>query len=878
MPLASRLQATLGTSFRVDRELGGGGMSRVFVAEEVALGRQVVIKLLPPDTAAAVSAERFRREIQLAARLQHPHIVPLITTGEMDGLPFYIMPFVEGESLRARLVRHGEMPLADALRTLREVASALAYAHERGVVHRDIKPENVLISHDSVMVTDFGVAKAISASADTPESAGLTSMGMAMGTPAYMAPEQAAADPATDHRADIYALGIMAYELISGTPPFAGRSAGQMLAAHLAETPEPLSVRRPGVPESLETLVMRCLEKRPADRPQNATEVVRALDGVLSTGSMTPATGARGVVRRRGTRKHVIMTIALGLLLLLGGAVWRGFFWSSAPSASERGVTMLAVLPFENQGPAEDAYFADGIAEAIANRLATLEGIGVIDRRSASEYAGSGRSVREIGRELGVDYVLLGTVRWATAGGERRVQISPSLVRVSDATTRWAAEPYVVTPTDVFEVQSDVALRVARALDVALGERERGMLAERPTSDAQAYDYYMRGQDFLRQAEGITQPRFLVLAEEMFGRAIARDQGFGAAYGQRARALFNLASASPSDAERRRALGEAMAEARRVAPDAPEVRSINAWYLMFYENDPDRGYEEMVRAQAARPNDASLLSQLGTQQILRGRWEEGLANLDAAVVLDPRSTVALTHAASSAINYRRFDDVDRYSDRIIELSPDSWTGYSLKAQSAILARGDTAAARRIITGAESRLPPPPGAVVQMYPLFGPEYKARYERATLASIGAQQAFDSVNFHLGRGLYFTRVGRPEARGQLDSALIILDRIQGPRVNAASVHGAYAMLYAALGRESDARASLALATRATEDAATNPQSVSAINSIAIAHTLLGDHDAAVAALRRALELPAGVTVPYLRMSPVFEPLRSHPGFRAL
>jgi serine/threonine protein kinase len=275
--IREQVQAAVGSTYQLERELGGGGMSRVFLATETVLGREVVIKVLAPELAEGLNVERFRREIQLAARLQHPHIVPLLTAGEAGRLPFFTMPFIQGESLRARLARGGELPIGDAVRLLREVAAALAYAHAHGVVHRDIKPDNVLVSGGSAMVTDFGVAKALDAATNTATGHQLTQLGVALGTPAYMAPEQAAADPATDHRADLYAFGAMAYELLTGEPPFTGRPTQALLAAHAIETPEPIARRRPAVAGPLAELIMRCLEKRPADRPQPTRSCARSM-------------------------------------------------------------------------------------------------------------------------------------------------------------------------------------------------------------------------------------------------------------------------------------------------------------------------------------------------------------------------------------------------------------------------------------------------------------------------------------------------------------------------------------------------------------------------------------------------------------------------
>jgi tetratricopeptide (TPR) repeat protein len=282
--LRERLQSSLGNAYTLERELGGGGMSRVFVAEETSLGRSVVVKVLPPEMAAGVSIDRFKREIQVAARLQHPHIVPVLSAGETDGLPFYTMPLVEGSSLRARLARGG-LTIAETVGILREVARALAYAHEHGVVHRDIKPDNVLLSGGSAVVTDFGIAKALSASRLDAPNATLTQMGTSIGTPQYMAPEQAAGDPATDHRADLYAFGVMAYELLAGRPPFHGLAPHKLMAAHMGERPQPIAELRPDTPPVLAEVVMRLLEKDPDARPQSASDLARVLDTVTSGSS-----------------------------------------------------------------------------------------------------------------------------------------------------------------------------------------------------------------------------------------------------------------------------------------------------------------------------------------------------------------------------------------------------------------------------------------------------------------------------------------------------------------------------------------------------------------------------------------------------------------
>jgi len=314
MDLRDELQSALGSTYTLDRELGGGGMSRVFAATETALGRKVVIKVLPVELGAGVNVDRFKREILLAANLQHPHIVPVLAAGEIDGVPYYTMPLIDGESLRARLAR-GPMPIGDAVSVLRDVARALAYAHEHGVVHRDIKPDNVLMSGGSATVTDFGIAKAISAARAVESSSNLTQMGTSIGTPTYMAPEQAAADPSTDHRADIYSFGCLAYELLTGRPPFAAMSPHRLLAAHMGERPQAISELRPDTPPMLADLVMQCLEKDPDARPQSAADVARLLDMVTSGGrhSALPSIALSGP----GALRRALIVYALAFVAVV---------------------------------------------------------------------------------------------------------------------------------------------------------------------------------------------------------------------------------------------------------------------------------------------------------------------------------------------------------------------------------------------------------------------------------------------------------------------------------------------------------------------------------------------------------------------------------
>src|SRR5512141_1076406 len=425
----------LGTTYALERELGGGGMSRVFTATELALNRKVVVKVLPPEVAAGVKVERFKREIQFLARLQHPHIVPLLAAGGDEKLQWYVMPFMQGESLRARLLRRGHLPVAQVIRTLREVASALSFAHQNGIVHRDIKPDNVLLVGGSAMVTDFGVAKALSASTGDGDPAALTSLGIALGTPSYIAPEQATTDPTTDHRADLYSLGAMAYELLCGRTPFKARSPQGMLAAHISEVPVPLIERQHDVPPQLNAIVMSCLEKHPDKRPQTAAEIVKQLDQIALSGEHArlaagdgdsaeqaplPLPVRRPVVRRSsGARRYLFIGAGVAIVArgILSGRAIRGRTAADVDrNAPARAVATnpksIAVLPLANvSGDPSNEYLSDGLSDEIMGALSKVPGLRVASRTSAFAFKGKILDAREIGRRLNVGTLLEGSMR-----------------------------------------------------------------------------------------------------------------------------------------------------------------------------------------------------------------------------------------------------------------------------------------------------------------------------------------------------------------------------------------------------------------------------------------------------------------------------------
>jgi serine/threonine-protein kinase len=418
--IREQLESALTGRYAIERELGRGGMATVYLAQDVRHDRPVALKVLHPDLGAALGGERFQREIRLAARLQHPHILSVHDSGEAAGLLWFTMPYIEGESLRDRLRREKQLPLRDALRIAREAAEALEYAHQHGVVHRDIKPENILLTGKPTaggwhaLVADFGIARALG-QADAEDK--LTQTGLTVGTPAYMSPEQGSGERQLDGRTDIYSLGVVLYEMLAGEPPFTGPTAQAIVSRRFTETPRPVRSLRESVPEAVEQAVSRALARTPADRYPSAGQFAQALDDAgqqvtlePTTPSPTRAQAAQPTLAAAAAsgRRRVPLTLALGIGFLLGLGVLFGWLRRhGGASDTEAGVKRIAVLPFQNLGGQEDEYFADGVTDAVRGKLTGLPGLEVIASNSSSEYKKTGKSPQQIGQELGVQYLVL---------------------------------------------------------------------------------------------------------------------------------------------------------------------------------------------------------------------------------------------------------------------------------------------------------------------------------------------------------------------------------------------------------------------------------------------------------------------------------------
>jgi serine/threonine-protein kinase len=834
-------------------------MSRVFVAVEVALDREVVIKVLPPELAAGVSTERFKREIHFAARLQHPHIVPLLAAGVAAGLPYFTMPFVDGESLRSRLAKRGEMPVAEAVRVLREIASALAYAHAHGVVHRDIKPDNVLLSAGAAMVTDFGVAKALSVSTLADHGA-TTSFGVALGTPAYMAPEQASADPCVDYRADVYAFGIVAYELLTGQTPFGGRSPQGLLAAQVTEQPESINKRRASLPPALAQLVMHCLEKRPADRPQTADEIVHALDALTTPSlGMTPANAMARIAGSPG--EHSVLTaagVALMALLLAGGAYGWHARRDAAGTANAGTPLTFAVLPFEHAGPAAQASFTDGLTDAVTAKLSAVPTLAVIDRRSAAQYRRSSKPTRQIGTELGARYLLEGVVRWAQdRAGVWRAQVTPTLIDARSGMTTWTGEPVVVTPDDPFSAQSTIATTVVDALKLAVLPADRAALSRPFSNNAEAFASYERGRAIqIAASRTSTSPHELRRAIAEFTRATSLDTSFVAAWVSLAGTQISLARALPGDSTALLRARSVMSRALAISPRNPLLLLMFANMRYRFDHDTT-GLDTLVsRAMASAPNDADALSNAAYLFWIRQRYDSAYGLAARAALLDPRSAGKLQVVSTFAGDMRRWPDALRWADALIALDSTDERGWDRRLL-VTNALGDTVGMQRDLSRAMASIPHPSISLLVNMPYASDAFARRFVSMSARELGVATLYDSVWSYLDtKADAYARLGdRALERVYYDSMATILTR----RALGSSETGLLselALAQAATGRSGDSRRTLDRLFSFVRGTATRPDLTRTLDVTIMGGTYarLSQPDSAVRWLERTLADPAG------------------------
>jgi len=876
--ILQQLQSALGASYTIERELGRGGMATVYLARDTKHQRPVALKVLEPDLAASLGSERFRREITTAAQLQHPHILGVFDSGETaDGQLWFTMPFVEGESLRDQLKRERQLPIAEAVRITREIAGALDYAHEANVIHRDIKPENILLTkRGDALLADFGIARALfdEPSTGASPSAGLTMTGLAIGTPQYMSPEQASGDRSLDARSDVYALGAVCYEMLAGEPPFSGQSQQAIIAKMMTSDAPSVRVLRPGVSPEMDQVIHRALARVPGDRWNSAGEFASSL---LVAERATQSLAAPSTVTSAAPRKRMpIAAVSLTAGFLIGAGLL--FAWSSrgrTASASSSGAVRLAVLPFENLGESADAYFADGMTEAVHDKLTSLPGLEVIGSASARQYRGTTKSPQEIGRELGVRYLVEGRVRWDKGSpGVSRVRVSPELIDVQSAADKWA-QPFDAPLTDVFQVQGDIAAKVAQSLQVALTPAAQQTLASRPTTDLLAYDAYLRARALAQSGSSPVALRRTIAA---YREAVARDSNFALALSGLSWSYTLLSFNGVALPEFADSANNASARALALDPNLPEAHAARAAYYSDLLNDHARSLQE-AKAGLAHTQNAELLAAAAQAEGSLGHWEEAAADAQQGVRLDPRSTNAIRRAARIALWRRDVAAARSLFDRACALAPDNPQLLEERAM-AELQLGDLAAAKRRIRGAPASMAQSTiVAYLSQYFDLG-WILDRTQEQLLLSLGPD-AFDTDTASWAIVLaqqYHFRGDREKARAYAARALAALDEQlkASPKDDQRLVFRGLALAYMGRSAEAIRSGERGVALRSSSlDAQFGPYNE---HQLARIYILANQPERALDILEKLLSHPYYLTPAWLRIDPNFAPLRGNPRFEKL
>jgi serine/threonine protein kinase/tetratricopeptide (TPR) repeat protein len=866
--------------YKILEEISRGGMGIVYRALDTKLDREVAIKVLPPELVSDPQRRRrFVQEAKAAAALHHPHIAVVFEIDEVGGVTFIAMELIEGKKLSDVLARD-RLPLTRSLDLATEVAEGLSRAHSKGIVHRDLKPANIMVTEDGhAKIIDFGLAKLVEplASGDSQVDTALrgeTDPGKVMGTVSYMSPEQARGVE-VDHRTDVFALGVVLYEMLSGQLPFRGATAADTQSAILTKPAPQVPFLGEGVSSEassdLQRLIDKCLAKDAAERYQGIKDLIvdlRAARRRLETGSVSamvaPAT-------TRPTKRAPLVLAGLGLLALVAASVF--FFRGSTPEdRPDDDRKRIVVLPFENLGPPEDAYFAAGMTEEITSRLAVVSGLGVISRSSAVQYERSGKTIKQIGEELGVDYILEGSVRWQKIQeGSSRVRVTPQLIRVSDDTHVWA-ERYDQVVEDIFQVQSDIAESVIQELDIALLGRESEAIQAPPTDNLEAYQAYLRGVEHVDVADATLESKGR-LAIEMFERAVELDPRFALAYSRLSMAHSMFFHLEHDRTEERLAKAmEAVNQALSLQPDLPAAHLALGYYFYFGKREYDRALRELAIAEKGLPNNSLIFEAIGYIRRRQGRFEESLEHLEKAIRLSPLNINLLVEQAGTYEWLRRYEEAERYYDLAITAAPDTIEPYRFKARLQWF-RGSAQRARATLEAMPSTDDPKAANRWFWQEFVERNYQQALERLPSLSLAAYER------SLWEAHVYRMLDKPElARVGFEGARIILEQESEKQPEDYRLHRHLGVAYAGLGRKDEA---IREGKRAVElypislDALDGPYLIENLASI---YMMVGEHDAALDQIEQLLSIPSAFSVGFLQLDPFWDPLRKHPRYQEI
>jgi TolB-like protein/Flp pilus assembly protein TadD/tRNA A-37 threonylcarbamoyl transferase component Bud32 len=868
--------STFAGRYQIIEELGKGGMGRVYKAHDIKINEKIALKLIKPEIAEdKKTIERFSNELKLARRIRHKNVCGMFDLGEEKGTHYITMEFIPGEDLKSLIRRIGQLPIGKSISIAKQICEGLAEAHRSGVVHRDLKSNNIMIDKEGyARIMDFGIARSLDAK-------GITDAGVMIGTPEYMSPEQVEGKE-VDQRSDIYSLGVILYEMVTGRVPFEGKTPFTIGMKHKGETPQNPKELNTQILDDLNHVILRCLEKEKSKRYQS-TEELRSDLGNIEKGM--PATEVTVPAEKPMTSKEVTVTfkknwlwasVLFAVVILIGIGIL--LLRREKPVMPAEEHQMLVVLPFENLGPPGDEYFADGITEEITSRLAAFWELGVISRSSAIRYKKTEKTIKEIGVELGVDFVLEGTVRWDRSPEDRgRVRVTPQLIRVADDTHLWS-DRYDREIKDIFTVQSDIAEQVIRQIDITLLKSFQSSQKVQPTKNLEAYDLYLRGLKELGSEP--LEPEYRD-AIRTFEQAVAFDPEFALAYTKLSHCHSRMYHHGYDRTEtRKKKAFELSMKALEIEPELAEAHISLAQYYYFCNKDYDKALEEFSVVERILPGDERVLMFVGYILRRQGHFDESLAKLKKALQLNPVNIELNNNIAWLLLFLRDYEEADNYYRRSLSLAPDNQVAYQELAFYSLLWKADLDESKKII----EKMPKDENPQSLWYWIELDIIERNYQKAldrldstSLKTVAYQSVYKPIEQYIGQ-IYFLMNEPKLSRINYDTARIHLEEKIREQPDDSRIHSSLGIVYAMLGRKEDALREGKLGVDLypiSKDALVGP---SRIEDLAQIYTILGMFDEAINHLDHLLSTPCLLSESLLKLHPKWDPLRDHPGFKQL
>ena len=858
--------------YKILEKLGEGGMGVVYKAEDTKLKREVAIKFLPHHISSNdEDRKRFEIEAQAAASLNHPNITTIHSIEESDSEVFIVMEYIDGIESKGK-IKSGSISINEAVDIAIQIADGLEAAHKKGIVHRDIKSGNVMITKDGkAKIMDFGLAK-------VGKGTQVTKVGTTVGTVAYMSPEQTRGEE-IDNRSDIWSFGVLLYEMVTGKQPFKGDYDQALVYSILNEEPETAEISSTG----LQNIILKALEKEPAERYQNVSEMLSDLTEIKNetlTRTYTRSSERKTQVQKKKNKWFVPAAIIIFVAFLIAAYIY--FNNKSSVNNASSEIKMIVVLPFENLGSPEDEYFADGITEEITSKLSGLSGLGVIARASAAQYKNTNKSLDEIAKELGVGYILVGTIRWDKSGDVDKVRVNPELIRTSDGVQMWS-EPYESEYSTSFKLQTQIASQVANAMDINLLQPEKKSLSTNLTENQEAYNLYLKGKDFLDYRN--QEPQNKTTAERLFKQAIYLDPNFAAAYAGLSKAYSDMYWFYYDHSQKTIDLSkQAVEKSLELNPEFYGGYASLAWYYYHCKLDYDKAIENFHRSLDLQPNNYDALGGLGAVLRRQGKVEESIPFIERAMNINPLSAQAIFELGASYYWSKKYSMAIPLFQKSMSQDPSSPVSYYHLSACYILSDGDlTNATEAINSGLKEGVIDKTGYIIQRNTEID-IYSRNFEEAlndlkNSRNLVFDEQFTFVPKDLNIGIVNLYLGRlNDAKKSFNSAIDFLNKKIKESPNDSRLYSALGIAYAGLSQKQNA---VKWAKKGVELLPVSKEALrgqARLNDLAKVYAMVGEYDLAIQILKKLINIPSEITPAILKIDPMWDKLRGNPEFNKL